>query len=299
MAKPPVIIEILAIAMSDTYNHKAYLFNLAKRKERKKQVVSPTTALKDIQLHFTYKVPNTLFYLFNFTKVISRILIQKNFCCPGYSHINISIGENEQEAIARAYELEDWYRFGVAVLPKSKFFDSTDEEKEQLILQAITDGLLDIAKLDHLDKKILQEAIGQAKKWGVMHERIIKEKQNKKYCFRMSSKPIRNNAEGEIFFTLIDRDNTKEYKWKFGQLHILTAIVWFFKIIVTNKAIKIKPAARTDMILKGRKKEFEISIEDIKKGVGQIKFEDTVIPIEPWITELEEKLKSNQENKNS
>lgn len=285
--------------MPDTYNHEAYLSILAKRKERKKQFVPSTTALREIRLYFTYDIPNTLFYLFNFTKVITRILIQKNFCCPGYSHINISIGENEKEAIARAYELEDWYRFGIAVLPKDKFFNCPDKEKEDLILQTITEGLLDIATLDHLDKKILKEAIEQAKQWGVMHERIIREKQNKKFCFRISSMPIRNSAEENIFFTLIDRDGAKEYKWKFGQLHILDAIVWFFKITVTNKVIRTKPAARTDMILKGRKKEFEISVEDIKKEKGKVKLEDTVIPIEPWIIELEEKLKTAPKNKNS
>lgn len=285
--------------MPDTYNHEAYLSILAKRKERKKQFVPSTTALREIRLYFTYDIPNTLFYLFNFTKVITRILIQKNFCCPGYSHINISIGENEKEAIARAYELEDWYRFGIAVLPKDKFFSCPDKEKEDLILQTITEGLLDIATLDHLDKKILKEAIEQAKQWGVMHERIIREKQNKKFCFRISSMPIRNSAEENIFFTLIDRDGAKEYKWKFGQLHILDAIVWFFKITVTNKVIRTKPAARTDMILKGRKKEFEISVEDIKKEKGKVKLEDTVIPIEPWIIELEEKLKTAPKNKNS
>ncbi|HEU5168515.1 MAG TPA: hypothetical protein VFU29_23380 [Chitinophagaceae bacterium] len=285
--------------MPDTYNHEAYLSILAKRKERKKQFVPSTTALREIRLYFTYDIPNTLFYLFNYTKVITRILIQKNFCCPGYSHINISIGENEKEAIARAYELEDWYRFGIAVLPKDKFFNCPDKEKEDLILQTITEGLLDIATLDHLDKKILKEAIEQAKQWGVMHERIIREKQNKKFCFRISSMPIRNSAEENIFFTLIDRDGVKEYKWKFGQLHILDAIVWFFKITVTNKVIRTKPAARTDIILKGRKKEFEISVEDIKKEKGKVKLEDTVIPIEPWIIELEEKLKTAPKNKNS
>src|SRR5947207_8945142 len=123
--------------MSFTYNHKSYLANLAKRKKRKKSPQQPDTLIRDIRLYFTYKVPNTYFYLFNFTKIILRILHQKGFCCPGYSHIYISIGETKEDAIARAYEVEDWYRFGVAILPKDKFFGCPEIERETLILETI------------------------------------------------------------------------------------------------------------------------------------------------------------------
>lgn len=272
------------------YNHDAYLANLAKRKERKKKQRKPDTLIKDIRLYFTYDVPNTYFYLFTFAQVILRILRQKNFCCPGYSHIYISIGENEKEAIARAYEVEDWYRFGIAVLPKDDFFNCPDEKREDQILQTIASGLYDIAELDHLDKKVLKDAISQAKEWGIFHERIILQKENKKFCFRISAMPVRNTNEDEIYFTLIDRDETKEYKWKFGQLFLLEACWWFFKITVTNKVIRTKPRARMDIVLKGKKKELEMTVESIKNGTGQITMADTVVPIEPWILELEQQI---------
>jgi len=246
--------------MSFTYNHKSYLANLDIRNERKKKRQQPDTSLKDIRLYFTYEVPNTYFYLFNFIQVILRVLQQKNFLCPGYSHIYISIGETLEDAIARAYE-------------------------------AIENGLFDIADLDYLDKRLLEEAINQAKEWGIFHEKIIQEKQNKRFRFRISSVPIKDDPEEEIYFTLIDRDETKEYKWKFGKLHLLEVRLWFFKINVTNKLIRTKPRARMEMVLKGRKKELEMSVEGIRNGTGQITITDINVPIEPWILELEEKLK--------
>lgn len=289
------------LSLSSVYNHKAYLANLVKRKERKKSKHKPDTLIKDIRLYFTYEVPNTYFYLFNFTQVILRILQQKTFSCPGYSHIYISVGENEKEAIARAYELEDWYRFGIAVLPEDDFFNCPDEKREDQMLQTIANGLYDIAELDHLDKKALKEAIAQAKEWGIFHERIIQQKENKKFCFRMSSMPVRNSIEEEVYFTLIDRDEANEYKWKFGQLFLLEAVSWFFKITVTNKVVRTKPRANMDLVLKGKKKELEMSVESIKNGSGRITMADINVPIEPWILELEEQLKYTppEETKNS
>jgi len=271
------------------YNHKAYLQNEAKRQERKENPQSLDTPLRDIRLYFTYQVPNTFFYLFNFTRVILRTLAQKNFLCPGYSHICISIGDTREAAIARAYEIEDWYRFGIAVLPENKLLQCPGEQLEDLVLNTIAEGLRDIATLDRLDIESINDAIALAKQWGILHERILKEKQNKKFCFRVSSLPIKGDPEEEIFFTLIYRDAQKEYKWKFGKLHLLDVGCWFFKLSVTNKLVRTRPAARTDMILKGKKKELEFSIEKIKNREGMLTLDDVKVPIPDWIIELEKK----------
>jgi hypothetical protein len=90
------------------------------------------------------------FYLFTFTQVILRVLQKHQFKCPGYSHLYISIGETEEEAIAKASDLEDWYRFGVAVMTKEELLNASDDELEALMLEKITDGLKDIAALDSL-----------------------------------------------------------------------------------------------------------------------------------------------------
>jgi hypothetical protein len=273
----------------EEYNHKSYLANLARRKERVKDRQEADTPLKDLRVYFTYKVPNTLFYLLGFANSILRALQQKGFRCPGYSHIYISIGETKEEAIARAHELEDWYRFGIAVLPEA-WMKSKDEEKEKLVLKAIVSGLKDIAALDGLDTVAIDEAVALAKQWGAVHETIFREKENKKYKFRVSHVPVKNEADSDIYFALIDRDGAQEYKWKFGRLHAMEAAMWFFKITVTNKLIRTKPAARTDMILKGKKKELELSIENIINGSDRIVLEDTAVPVEKWIIDLEKQM---------
>ena len=277
--------------MAIQYNQEAYHANLRKRELRKKNHRAADTLLKDLRLYFTYDLPNTFFYLFNFTESLLRVLRHKDFRCPGYNHIYISIGETEEEAIAAAYEVEDWYEFGIAVLPKEKLMNCQIEKREELILKAITNGLHDIAEIDQLDKDAIGEAVQQVKKWGAVYEKIISENQNKKYRFRISGIPIVNKTKDKIYFSLIDRDEQKEYKWKFGNLPAIEAAWWFFKITVTNKFIRTKPRANMELVLKGKKKELKLSIEEIKNGKGMITMKDIKVPVEPWIIELEKKLK--------
>ena len=282
--------------MAYQFNAAVYKKNVELREQRKQLNREADTPLKDIRLYFTYDVPAAFQYLFGFTEIIGRILQQKQFLCPGYSHIYISIGENTEEAIARAYEIEDWYRFGVAVLKKETLLQCPDEEREKLVLQIIADGLRDIAILDKLDQQKINEAIRIASGWGLFHERILKEKENKKFLFRISAKPLKGKSEEEIYFTLIDRDNHQNYTWKFGELHTLMTTWWFFKINVTNKLIRTKPRANMQLALKGRKNELELIIEKIINGTGRITLDDTIVPVEQWIIDLEEKIKKGKPN---
>lgn len=276
--------------MANTFNRETYKTNLAKRELRKQQARQPDTALQDIRVYFTYSIPNTYFYLFTFTQVILRILQKHQFKCPGYSHIYISIGETKEEAIGRAYELEDWYRFGIAVMTKEEMLSAKDNALEALMLEKITDGLKDIAALDGLDVNKIDKAIHHTQEWGIFHERIIREKENGDYLFRVVAKPIKKKIEEEIYFSLIDRRNHTIYAWKFGNLALLDTLGWLNKISITNECIRTKPAANMQLVLKGKKSELELSIEKIIDGSGRITLEDTIVPVEQWIIDLEKKI---------
>jgi hypothetical protein len=276
--------------MANTFNPETYKTNLAKRELRRQQNQEPDTVLQDIRLYFTYSLPNTYFYLFTFTQVILRVLQKNQFLCPGYSHIYISIGETEEEAIGRAYELEDWYRFGIAVMGKEELLNASDEELEALMLEKIINGLKDIAALDGLDVNKIDDAIQHAQEWGIFHERIIKEKENKDYLFRIAAKPIKKKIKEEIYFTLIDRREQNIYIWKFGELALLDTLAWLNKITITNKFISTKPAANMQLVLKGKKNELELSIEKIINGSGRITLEETIVPVEQWIIDLEKNI---------
>lgn len=267
------------------YNQAAYQHNLANREKRKNEFREADTPVKDLRLYFTYEVPQEFHYLYNYAEVVGRILHQKQLLCPGYSHIYISIGETEEEAIARAIEAEDWYRFGIAVLSKEQLINTPVDQLESLLLKLISDGLHDLAKLDKLDTAKIDEAIRMAEKIGI-EEQVLREGENRRYLFRITRKVMKKKKEEEIFFSLTDREERKEYKWKFGDLSFWDAAPWLYRIKVTNKLINTRPAPNTGLVLMGKKTHLELSVEKIKDGTGQLKLEDTSVPIDEKTLEL-------------
>ncbi|WP_276502930.1 hypothetical protein [Terrimonas pollutisoli] len=267
-------------------NNKIRKITLEKRKEdfKKKNTGKP---LLDLRLYFTYDLPKPLWYLLSFSDIVLEFLQKKRFHCPGYSHIYISIGETKREALKRAFELEKWYRFGIAVLPLKKLLGASEEEKEQLFLKAIADGLLDVVKRDGLEISTIRAAITHAKKRGVLQETTINQRQNSKYQFRITNLPIKNKTGSDIYFSLLDKAEQKEYKWRFGRLSSLEAYWWFFNITVTNKEIRTKPKANMELVLKGKKNRLKLSVEKIKKGIDRITISKTRVPVPAWLAKLD------------
>lgn len=240
----------------------------------------------DLRLYFSYDLPKPLWYLQSFSDIILQFLQREQFRCPGYTHIYISIGETKKEALEEAYEVEKWYRYGIAVLPLSELLNAPDNIKEQLLLKVIADGLLDLAQRDGLDATTIRAAVAHAKKEGVFQETVLNQKQSSKYAFRITSLPVKAKAECDIYFALFDKAEQKEYKWKFGRLAPLEASWWFFFLTVTNTEIRTKPKANMELVLKGRKNNLKLSIEKIKKGKDQITISKTKASVPAWLARL-------------
>lgn len=263
--------------------YKVNLKNRAKGFKTKKA----NRPLLDLRLYFTYALPRPLWYLQSYSDIILEFLQRSRFRCPVYTHIYISIGDTKKDAISRAYDIEKWYRFGIAVLPLSKLSKATIEKQEQLFLKAIEQGLLDVAKRDGLDTKRIRAAIAYAKEAGVLQETTINQKENTKYLFRITNQPIKGKTNGDIYFSLFDKVEQKDYKWKFGGLNSLEASWWFFSISVTNKEIRTKPKANMELVLKGKKNRLKLSVEKIKKGSDRITISKTRVPVPAWLARLD------------
>src|ERR1700741_4159682 len=113
----------------------------------------------------------------------------------------------------------------------------------------MSDGLLELAERDNLDKAKIKAAIAYTKKGGLFQEATINQKQNSKYLFRITMLPVKGKSNSDIYFSLIDKTEQKEYKWKFGRLFSLEASWWFFNITVTNKEIRTRPKANMELVL--------------------------------------------------
>ncbi len=236
-------------------------FSETGREKRQKQNLPNDTLIRDLRLYYVYQLPSNLFYLNRFADIVLQLLIEKDFKCPKYHHLYISIADTRAEALKRARVLEDWFTFGIAVLREETLINAGHAEQQNLVLDAIAEGLLDIAELDKLDKTKISEAINEARNIGVLSEIDFKAKENNKIAFVISTKAILGHNENEIYFTIIDKVKNRSVKWKFGQENIFLIAGWFGTINVTNKKITIKPRANMDLVLEGKQKIIEIDVE--------------------------------------
>ncbi|GAB2816982.1 hypothetical protein [Ferruginibacter profundus] len=232
------------------------------RQLRQLAATNATKLIRDIRISFTYQIPKELLYLNRYAEIVLQHLITKGLMCPVYDHLYITIANTREEALQNIVLAEDWHTSGIAVLPAAIFLNADEETQQALVLTAIKDGLMDIAILDKLDTNTIASAIEEAGAAGILRERTLKTKDNKKIAFTISLKGILKKYEEEIYFTILNKATNKKVKWKFGQENIFLVRGWFGAITVTNKKITIKPRANMDMVLKGRQKIITLNVEE-------------------------------------
>lgn len=236
------------------------------RAERKLTRHPADTLIRDIRLFYAYELPRKLLYLDRYANVVLNILIREGLVCPGYHHLYISIADTREKALRQVLIVENWFTYGIAILPEKQLLEAGPEEQADLVLQALKEGLLDIAELDGLDIKKIEAAIHEAGENGLLAEFPVKIKENNRIRFEISIKGIAGKNIEEIYFTVIDKQKKRMAKWKVGEEHIFTIMGWFGTLTVTNKSIRTKPRSNMDLVLKGKQKEFEIDIEKVLAG---------------------------------
>jgi hypothetical protein len=231
------------------------------RQTRRNLNIPATKLIRDIRLLFNYGIPRSLFYLNRYADIVLNLLISKGFLCPNYHHLYLSIANTKEEALANIVIAYEWHTYGIAVLKEETLLKANQAEQQLLVLNALKDGLLDIATLDKLDTSKIEEAIEEAKTIGILGEVILKSKENKRIAFVISTKGTLNQFNEEIYFSILDKERDTTAKWKFGEDSIFVIRDWFKTINVTNKKITIKPAANMDLVLKDKQKIIEIDVE--------------------------------------
>lgn len=242
-----------------------------KRLERQSQDLPKDKLIRDIRLFYAYTLPDSLFYLNRYADLVLQRLIAKDFRCPVYHHLYISIAGTREEALRQTYVLEDWFTFGIAVLKKEDLLNADMERKQLLVLAAIRDGLMDIATLDNLDTDMVLDAVQEAREAGLFTETIFKAKENKKIAFVITTRPIPGKNREEIYFTLTDKQSNRTAKWKFGEENIHVIGGWFGTLTVTNKVVRTKPRANMELVLKGKEMFLEIDVEAALSDPGKVR----------------------------
>jgi len=130
-------------------------------------------------LRFYYSLPNTEKLYFSpydnrFCDRILEKLREKKFRLPNYTHLYIEVSDTFENALYHAARAENWFVYGIAVLENYAGYPKKEEiEKQRIVFDLIKQGLYDIAKIDKLDTKILNEALDE------VEQKLFNRKQRK------------------------------------------------------------------------------------------------------------------------
>jgi hypothetical protein len=137
---------------------------LQHREIRKNRLLEKTRLIADIR--FMHEIENTDLLYFRpyntqFCDEILDKLREKKFKCPCYTHLYISVSDTVENALHGAVGILDyWFVYGVAVINKPlDYKNKSENEKKRIVFDLLKVGLVDIASIDKLDMKILEEVL--------------------------------------------------------------------------------------------------------------------------------------------
>lgn len=141
---------------------------LQDRQQRSEYREPAKRLIRDIRLmyHFNHAQINHIGYFLPYDhqlcdKILSK-LREKKFRLPNYDHLYIMVSESVDDALSHAFRAARWFVYGVATLENPRHYqDLTAKEQKKLVFHLIKQGLLDIAQVDHLDIKVLNEVLEQ------------------------------------------------------------------------------------------------------------------------------------------
>lgn len=130
-------------------------------------------------LRFMYYLPDVEKLYFSpyanrFCERILEKLREKKFRLPHYTHLYVMVSDTFENSLYHAVRAENWFVYGISVLENFADYPAKQEiEKQRIVFDLIKQGLNDIAKIDKLDTKILNEALDE------VEQKIFNRKQGK------------------------------------------------------------------------------------------------------------------------
>lgn len=105
------------------------------------------------------------FYQNMYAAIFSSVLRENDIRLPGYQEIYFNLVGSLEEATDISTSKDDWFQYTHALLDYTKFKQSPQETKEQLILESLFEGLRYITDFDHLEKDKIEGAIKYIQKY--------------------------------------------------------------------------------------------------------------------------------------
>lgn len=206
-------------------------------------------------------------YDFQYVEIFRNLLRRSDLLCPTYHHLYIQVSKNFEDGLRRSFAIEDWYVNGVSVLDYDKYLKSSESEKEQIVIELISNGLQDIATVDNLDVSIIKTITDKVKSSGLDTELIFDRVENSNHALTITYLSRSMEEQCPIYFNLLDKKTNRTNKIQIGRADNFQIYFWLQKISLTRNKIKVKSSGsiEANVYLKDKPRTMEFEIEDIMR----------------------------------
>lgn len=185
--------------------------------------------------------------------------------CPTYHHIYIQVAKTLEDGLRNSFSVEDWYVNGLAVIDYEDYLRKTELQKEEIVIELISKGLLDIADIDNLDIAIIRGVTEKIKTKGLDTELIYNKIENSNHVLTITYLSRSMEEQCPIFFSILDKKTKHSSRIEIGRADNSQICFWLQKVSLTKDKIKVKSSGsiEADVWLNDKPRTMEFDIGEI------------------------------------
>lgn len=239
------------------------------REERKRTNKIKDKKVRDLRVYYN-GLPNKALYPYDYqyTEIFRNLLRSSGLMCPTYHHIYIQVAKTHEDGLRNSFSVEDWYVNGLAVINYEDYLRKNESEKEEMVIDLISNGLLDIAEIDNLDIAIIKGVTDKIKIKGLDTELIYNKIENTNHVLTITYLSRSMEEQCPIFFSILDKTTKHSNRIEIGRADNSQIYFWLQKVSLTKDKIKVKSSGsiEADVWLKDKPRTMEFDIGEIMRA---------------------------------
>ncbi len=236
------------------------------RAERKSANKVKDKRVRDLRVYYNGFPDNVLYPVdFQYIEIFRNLLRRSDLQCPRYHHLYIQASKTFEDGLRNSFSFEDWYVSGISVLNYEAYLKGTEQEKEKIVIDLISDGLIDIATIDNLDVSIIKNLTEKVKIKGLDTELVFDKIESRDYILTITYFSGSMEHQCPVFFSVLDKKTNRSNKIQIGRAQNFQIYFWLQKVTLTRGKIKVKSSSSivADVALADKPRAMEFDIEEI------------------------------------
>jgi len=198
------------------------------------------------------------------SEVLGNLLAHEGLRTPGYSEIYFNVAATPEAARQNRAAIEDWHENAYAVLDPAAYRRATPARRLTLLAAAYRDALLALAKVDGLDRKVIERVLSLVSAEGGGAELHGPSAESATHHAEVR---FRVTASGRATFTLAvtDRRTRQRADHPLGVHQTWWWPFRFAKLSLTRTAVRVDAAGsqRAAAYLKSSPRRIEVRLADL------------------------------------